>query len=179
MLSLDPLGLDSVMLDEARAYLRVEAAEEDPSLASSALAALAHAEQFMRQTLIQRMAREVLAAGSGWQTLQASPVQSVHAAAGIPAEGAVFALASTAWEAKVGSRGEAYVRVLQPGIAGRVEVSAEVGLAPDWASLPESLRLGILRLAAHFYAHRDGAEGTGPPAAALALLLPWRRMSLS
>jgi uncharacterized phiE125 gp8 family phage protein len=179
MLSLDPLGLDSVMLDEARAYLRVDAAEEDPSLASSALAAIAHAEHFTQQTLIQRTAREILGAGSGWQMLQALPVRSVTAVAGIPAEGAVFALAPTAWEAKVGSRGEAYVRILQPGAAGRVEVSADVGLAADWASLPESLRLGILRLAAHFYAHRDAADGAGPPAAALAVLLPWRRMRLS
>jgi uncharacterized phiE125 gp8 family phage protein len=179
MLSLDPLGLDSVMLDEARAYLRVDGVDEDPTLASSVLAALAHAEHFTRQTLIQRMAREILGAGSGWQMLQAFPVRSVIAIAGIPAEGAMFALAPTAWEAKVGSRGEAYARILQPGAAGRVEVSADVGLGTDWAALPESLRLGILRLAGHFYAHRDAADDMGPPAAALALLLPWRRMRLS
>jgi uncharacterized phiE125 gp8 family phage protein len=128
MLSLDPLGLDSVMLDEARAFLRVEVAEEDPSLASSALAALAHAEQFTGQILLRRTAREIVGSGSGWQTLQASPIQSVSAVTGIPADGAVFPLASTAWEAKVGSRGEAHLRILRPGAAGRVEVLADVGL---------------------------------------------------
>jgi uncharacterized phiE125 gp8 family phage protein len=179
MLSLDPLGLDGVMLDEARAFLRVEMAEEDPSLASSTLAALAYAEQFSGQSLIRRTARETLSVGAEWQTLQAFPVRSINAVIGIPAQGAVFPIAPASWEAKIGSRGEAYVRILQPGSAGRVEVSAETGFSPDWISLPEPLRLGILRLAAHFYTHRDAPDDAGPPAAALALLLPWRRIRLS
>ena len=43
MLSLEPLGLDSVMLDEARAYLRVDATGDDPSLTTAMLAAVGHA----------------------------------------------------------------------------------------------------------------------------------------
>jgi uncharacterized phiE125 gp8 family phage protein len=177
MLSLDPLGLDSVMLDEARAYLRVE--DEDPSLSAALLAAIGHAENFTRTVLIRRNAREIVSASPGWQILQVAPVQSISGVTGIPAEGANFVLSANAWEAKIGSRGEAYVRIVQPGIAGRAEIACVAGLAPDWASLPEALRLGLLRLTAHFHAHRDAADGAGPPAAALALLLPWRRMRLS
>jgi uncharacterized phiE125 gp8 family phage protein len=179
MLSLDPLALDGAMLDEARAYLRVDAAEEDPSLASALLAAIGHAENFTRAILIRRTAREIISAASGWQILQAMPVQSVNSVTGIPAEGAIFALSAGAWEAKIGSRGEAYVRIIQPGSAGRAEIVCVAGLAADWASLPEPLRLGLLRLTAHFHAHRDDPADGGPPAAALALLLPWRRMRLS
>jgi uncharacterized phiE125 gp8 family phage protein len=179
MLSLDPLALDSVMLDEARAYVRVDAAEDDPSLGAALLAAIGHAEQFTRSVLVRRTAREIISAASGWQILQAMPVQSVSSAAGIPAEGASFALAADAWEAKIGSRGQAYVRILQPGSAGRAEIVLTAGLAADWASLPEPLRLGLLRLTAHFHSHRDDPADGGPPAAALALLLPWRRMRLS
>ena len=179
MLSLDPLGLDSAMLDEARAYLRVDSAEEDASLASAMLAAAGHAEQFTRQMLIRRTAREMFSAGSGWQTLSASPVHAINSVTGIPAEGATFPLATNAWEAKIGSRGDAHIRILQPGSAGRVEVSSVSGLSPDWTSLPESLRMGIVRLAAHFYGHRDSIDNPGPPAAALALMLPWRRIRLS
>ncbi|MBL0925732.1 MAG: hypothetical protein IBJ12_14865 [Sphingomonadaceae bacterium] len=179
MLSLDPLGLDSDMLDEARAYLHVGETDEDPSLASCLLAAVSHAEQFTRQVIFRRSTREILTAASGWQALEAVPVQTVTAVTGIPAEGPTFALASDRWEAKVGSRGEAYVRILQPGSAGRVEIGAIAGLATTWAALPESLRLGLLRLTAHFHAHRDDAGDAVPPAAALALLLPWRRMRLS
>jgi hypothetical protein len=98
---------------------------------------------------------------------------------GIPAEGASFGLAASAWEAKISSRGEAYFRVLEPGSAGRAEVSLSVGLSANWAALPESLRLGLLRLTAYFYNNRDASDDAGPPAAALALLLPFRRMQLA
>jgi uncharacterized phiE125 gp8 family phage protein len=179
MLSLDPLGLDSIMLDEARAYLRVEPAEDDPSLGAALLAAIGHAENFARIVLIRRTAREIMSAASGWQILEVAPVQSVVSVTGIPAEGATFLLAADAWEAKIGSRGEAYLRILQPGSAGRVEIASLAGLAAEWADLPESLRLGLLRLTAHIFAHRDAADAGGPPAAALALLLPWRRMRVS
>jgi uncharacterized phiE125 gp8 family phage protein len=179
MLSLDPLGLDSIMLDEARAYLRVEDGEDDPSLSSALLAAIGHAENFTRSIFIRRTARETISASSGWQILQVAPVQSVSGVTGIPAEGASFALAPETWEAKIGSRGEAYVRISQPGSAGRAEIACVAGLAADWASLPEALRLGLLRLTAHFHTHRDAPDAAGPPAAALALLLPWRRMRLA
>jgi uncharacterized phiE125 gp8 family phage protein len=179
MLSLDPLGLDSVMLDEARAFLRVDESTDDPSVAAALLAAICHAEQFTRQVILRRNAREVLSAASGWQMLQAVPVQSIGGITGIPAEGATFPLSADAWETKIGSRGEAYVRTIQPGSAGRIEIAIIAGLSDDWAGLPESLRLGLLRLAAHFHAHRDTPDDAGPPAAAQAQLLPWRRMRLS
>ena len=179
MLSLDPLGLDSVMLAEVRAFLRVDADTDDDVLGACAVAAIGHAEIFTRQILIWRGATETVSAGSGWQILKAAPVQSVIGATGIPAEGANFTLDASAWEAKISSRGEGYFRVLQPGIAGRAEVTLIAGIAADWASLPESLRMGLLRLAAYFHANRDAADDAGPPAAALALLLPWRRMQVA
>lgn len=179
MLSLDPLGLDSAMLDEARAYLRIEFADDDPSLAAALLAAIGHAEQFTRNVLIRRSAHEIVSACTGWHILSAAPVQLVTSITGIPAEGPRFALASDAWEAKISSQGEAYVRIIRPGIAGRAEIGFNAGLADQWANLPEALRLGVLRLTAHFYAHRDDPNANGPPAAARALMLPWRRMRLA
>lgn len=179
MLSLDPLGLDSVMLSEVRAYVRVDDGTDDGVVAACAAAAVAHAEQFTRQILIRRGAKEMVTAGSGWQILQAMPVQSVIGVTGIPAEGGAFAMAASAWEAKISSRGEAYFKVLQPGIAGRAEVVLSVGFADNWAALPESLRLGLLRLAAYFYNNRDASDDNGPPAAALALLLPFRGMHIA
>jgi uncharacterized phiE125 gp8 family phage protein len=179
MLSLDPLALDSVMLAEVRAYMRVDAGTDDNVIAACAVAAVEHAEQFTRQILIRRGAKDMVTTGSGWQILQAMPVQSIVGVKGIPAEGASLAMAASAWEAKISSRGEAYFRVLQPGIAGRAEVSLIVGLSANWASLPESLRLGLLRLTAYFYNNRDASDDAGPPAAALALLLPFRRMQLA
>jgi uncharacterized phiE125 gp8 family phage protein len=86
MLSLDPLGLDSVMLAEVRAYVRVDAGTDDNVLATCAVAAIEHAEQFTRQILIRRGAKDMVTTGSGWQILQAMPVQSIEGVTGIPAE---------------------------------------------------------------------------------------------
>jgi uncharacterized phiE125 gp8 family phage protein len=70
--------------------------------------------------------------------------------------------------------------VLRPGIAGRVAVRFTAGLAPDWAALPEALRHGVLRLAAHQYRQREGDQQSAlPPAAVAALWRPWRRLRLA
>lgn len=179
MLSLAPLALDSIMLDEVRAYLRVEPETDDSSLASSLLAALGYAEQFTRQTLLRRTATEIVTSGGGWQILKALPVQSVLSVTALPAEGASYLMAADAWEAKISSSGEVYFRVLQAGNAGRASVACNAGLVAQWSDAPEALRMGILRLAGYFYANRDGADDQGPPAAALALLRPWRRVHIA
>jgi hypothetical protein len=59
--------------------------------------------------------------------------------------------------------GEGWIRVTAAGEATRVRVTYRAGLAAEWSAAPEALRLGIVRLAAHFYTHRDAAEGGAPP----------------
>jgi len=108
MLSHDALGLDSGMLDEARAYLRVEPDAEDASLGAILIAAISHAEQFTGQMLIRRKLRQTISAGTGWQRLSATPIQSVLSATGIPADGAAFALADNAWQAEIDRNGDAH-----------------------------------------------------------------------
>lgn len=56
-----------------------------------------------------------------------------------------------------------------------LEVHLTAGLADDWASLPDALRQGIVRLTAHLFAERDMGE---PPAIVAALWRPYRRMRL-
>jgi uncharacterized phiE125 gp8 family phage protein len=179
MLSPDALSLDSDMLDEARAYLRIETDQEDGPLAAIILAAIGHAENFTRQILIQRVMRETRTASSAWQPLSARPVQSFGGVIGLPADGASFALPVANYTTQIDANGDGHIRVLQPGVAGRVEITYTAGLSSGWATLPEALRLGILRLIGHLYAHRDAADDRGPPTAVTALLSPWRRMVLS
>ena len=61
------------------------------------------------------------------------------------------------------------------GGARIVRVAYSAGLAAEAEALPEALRHGVVRLAAHLYTHRDREEGAGPPAAVTALWRPWRR----
>ena len=165
--------------DEAKAYLRIDHAEEDALLDRLIADAAALAESFTAQLLLQRPVTEILGAGSGWQRLSSAPVRSITGVEGVPADGAAFALPVGDYGMDIDAHGQGWVRVLKPGMAGRVRVSLNAGLAADWASLPEPVRLGILRLAAHIHAHRDAADDVGPPAAVAALLRPWRRLRLA
>jgi uncharacterized phiE125 gp8 family phage protein len=177
MLSIDPLSLDGAMLDEARAYLRLENEEEDAPFAAILLAAMAQAENYLGQLLLRRAVREILPISSAWQRLHGSPFVSVSGATGIPAEGASFALSQ--FSIDVDARGDGWLRVKEPGAAGRVELAYQAGLAGSWATLPEAIRLGVLRLAAHYHAHRDDPGDGGMPEAVTALLRPWRRVRLA
>jgi uncharacterized phiE125 gp8 family phage protein len=179
MLSHEALSLGSDMLDEAKAYLRLETDDEDAPLGAILLAAIGHAEAFTQVTLIRRGVTEIRPASPEWQRLSATPVASVTAIAGIPADGARFVLPPANYSVDIDNNGDGYVRVMQQGAAGRVEIAYQAGIAFSWAQLPEALRMGILRLTGHLHLHRDAADDPGPPAAVAALLRPWRRMRLS
>ncbi len=179
MLSQEALSLDGFMLDEAKAYLRLENEEEDAPLGAIILAAIGHAEAFIRQTVIRRGVKEIIPSSSQWRRLQSAPVFAVTKVAGLPADGASFDLPAANYMMDINSDGDAHFRVMQPGAAGRIEISYQAGIAANWAELPEALRLGILRLTGHLHLHRDAADDAGPPAAVAALLRPWRRMTLS
>ena len=178
MLSHDALSLDGDMLDEAKAYLRLESGEDDAPLGAIILAAISHAERFTAQWLVRRGVREIRSVSSFWQRLTATPVIAITSVTGIPAEGATFTVPVTGYSTEIDSHGEGHFRVTQAGSAGRVEVAYQAGLADSWAELPEALRFGILRLVGHLYANRDAADDNGPPAAVIALLRPWRRVRL-
>lgn len=96
----------------------------------------------------------------------------------LAADGAATALPGDAYEIDVDAAGTGWVRIRSPGEARRVSVRFQAGLAAEWTDLPEPLRHGVVRLAAHLYAHRSGESGAGPPAAVTALWRPWRRIGL-
>jgi uncharacterized phiE125 gp8 family phage protein len=115
-----------------------------------------------------------------WQWLATRPVQAITAVYGIPAAGDRFALAAESYAVELDADGRGRVRVTSPGDATRIAVRFTAGLVPDWDSLPDGLRQGVMRLAAHQHRAResDGAAPL-PPASVAALWRPWRRMRLS
>lgn len=174
-----PAPLLAPARDEAKAYLRIDHADEDALIDRLIADATVLAEAFTAQQLLQRVVVETLSAGSGWQRLSSAPVRSITGVEGLPAEGAAFPLPVDSYAIDIDAHGQGWVRVTNPGAAGRIRVTLGAGLASDWASLPEPVRLGIIRLTAHLYTHRDAADDVGPPAAVAALLRPWRRMRLA
>jgi uncharacterized phiE125 gp8 family phage protein len=178
MLSAAPLILPATAVDEAKAYLRIVGADEDMLTARLMRSAAELCEAFTGQALVARGFTETLPASAGWTRLGAGPVRAIAGVEALPPDGAAVALAAADYAIDIDAYGDGWVRVTGAGQARRVRVSFEAGMAAEWAETPEALRHGIVRLAAHFYTHRDLAEGTGPPAAVTALWRPWRRMRL-
>lgn len=179
MFTPDPLVLPEAALDDMRAYLRLEPAQDDPLLAALAASAITHCEAFTRQIFLRRGVTERLSAASAWQRLGATPVTAITALSGLPAEGAAFVLPVHAYMIDIDLNHDGWVRVMQPGTAGRVDVTYQAGIASSWDALPEALRLAAMRLLGHLHAVRDDPDDKGPPVAVAALLRPWRRMRLA
>lgn len=179
-----PPVLPSAALGELKDWLGISTAQDDVPLAGLLRAALELCEDFTGRMPLQSDCEEVLCVSADWQRLNTRPVQAITLVEGIPAAGARFALAATAYELDLDFDGGGLVRVLSPGSAGRVAVRFIAGIAPDWAALPEALRHGVIRLAAHQHRAREGANDPGglgplPPAAIAALWRPWRRVRLA
>lgn len=167
-------------LGELKQWLALTGSREDAMLERLIGAALELCEGFTGQLLLQATCEEILSASSGWQPLATRPVQAIVSVQGVPAEGARIPLAAGAYAIDLGSDGGARVRVDNPGAAGRIAVRFVAGLAPNWNALPESLRHGVIRLAAHQHRARENSSADPvPPAAVTALWRPWRRMRLA
>jgi uncharacterized phiE125 gp8 family phage protein len=167
-----------VALAELKAFLRVTVSDEDALLAGLARGAADMCEAFTGRALIDRAVEEVMAASAAWARLGAAPVRSIDGVAALGQNGGASPLAAAAYAIDVDAAGDGWVRVLDAAGAKRVLVSYRAGMAADPNGLPEGLRHGIVRLAAHLYTQRDRVEQAGPPAAVTALWRPWRRLRL-
>jgi len=175
-----------VPLAEVKAFLRIGTSDEDALLAGLVRGAAETCEAFTGRSLVARDVEETLPATSAWTRLGAAPVLAIDGVAALDRYGAAAALAPDAYAIDIDAAGDGWVRVLTPGEATRVLVSYSAGMARDAGRLPEALRHGIVRLAAHLYTYRDRDPGSGsgagggggPPAAVAALWRPWRRLRL-
>ena len=174
---LNPPALDAAVA-EAKAYLRVEGAQEDALLGRLAGSAAALCEALVGQWLIAREGVETVPAAGRWQRLRAGPVGAILGVETLSPDGTATALPAHAYEIDIDAAGRGWVRLLSLGEPRRGRVRFEAGLAAAWGDLPEPLRQGVVRLTAHLYAHRSAESGAGPPAAVTALWRPWRRIGL-
>lgn len=168
-----------VPLAELKAFLRIATSEEDALLAGFVRAAADTCEAFIGRALTRRGVVESLPATTCWARLGLGPVAAIDGVAALAADGSAAALATDEYALDIDAAGEGWVRMLRPIAAKRVRVSYTAGMAADANGLPETLRHGIVRLAAYLYTARGGGEGAGaPPAAVTALWRPWRRLRL-
>ena len=167
-----------VPLAELKAYLRIAVSDEDALLAALARGAADMCEAFTGRALVEREVAEVLAAATAWTRLDAAPVRAILGVDALAQDGTPTALGAPDYAVDIDAAGDGWVRLLGAIEEKRIRVSYRAGMAADSNGLPEALRHGIVRLAAHLYTHRDRPEGAGPPAAVTALWRPWRRLRL-
>jgi uncharacterized phiE125 gp8 family phage protein len=166
-----------VPVEQVKAYLRILGSDEDALIAGFVRTASELCEAFTRVTLIEREAEEMLAAKPDWQRLTLAPVRSITSVAALSASAPPAPLPPDRYSIDIDAAGDGWVRIIGSA-EGRVRVDYRAGLASGWNGVPEPLRQGVVRMAAHLYAYRDAPDGGAPPAAVTALWLPYRRLRL-
>jgi uncharacterized phiE125 gp8 family phage protein len=169
-----------VPLAEVKALLRISAGDEDALIAAMTRAAADLCEAFTGQALVARAVTETLAAATAWTRLGAAPVRAITGVEALAADGGASALGPGAYAIDIDAAADGWVRLTAAIPAKRIRVAYAAGMAADPNGVPEALRHGIVRLAAHLHGAR-GEAGPGeraPPAAITALWRPWRRLRL-
>ncbi len=162
-------------LDELKAFLRIEHAEEDALLHGLLRTASAVAEAFLGEMLVERDVVEEGPAAEGRLPVSARPVRSVTQVE--RREGSSWiTLEAGAWRLETDRLGRTVVAADPGGTHLRVRLRA--GSASDWTEVPEPVRFAVVRAAAHAYAHRDATAETGWPALVAELLAPYRRIRI-
>ncbi len=162
-----------VGLSEMQAYVRVETGEEEALLAGLLRVATEQCEMFIGQALMVRSFEQDLDGSGVPVQLSIRPVREVGSV--VEAETGLAITPGTI-EVSIDEEGVACVAGLAVG--RKVRVSGSAGLGSDCNEIPESLRQGILRLAAHLFANRDSATGELPKAVS-ALWRPFRPVGLA
>ncbi|MFA7439463.1 MAG: phage head-tail connector protein [Sphingomonadaceae bacterium] len=156
----------AALLEELKLWLRIEDTGEDALLHQLLHAATGAAEAILGWLLIAREVEERGRLSAGVLRLTATPVREllsvVRQEDGAPVEAVL----------KNGSVGPALVQASV--MRADVRVTFVAGEAADWNGLDEMIRLAVIRLAGHFYAHRDGREDPGIPPAVTRMLEPFR-----
>lgn len=176
-----PATLAPTAVSDLKDWLGITTGSDDAQLGMLLRASIETCEAFTGLMPLQQVCEELLPASNEWLKLAALPVQAITLIEGVPAEGARFALPAADYEIELDHEDQGRVRVRNPGSAGRIAVRFTAGLAAGWSALPEALRHGIVRLAAHHYRSREDSAGISPspPAAVTALWRPWRRLRLA
>ena len=175
-----PAVLAPAALAEVKQWLGITTARDDAPLTALLRSGLDICEAFTGTMPLSCVCEEVLPAVPDWQVLGTRPVQAITAVSALAPDNGRTLLAAAAYAVELEADGSGKVLVMEPGEAQRLVVRFTAGIAPDWTSLPEAMRQGLVRLAAHQHREREGSGAAPlPPASVAALWRPWRRMRLA
>jgi len=171
--------LSGSALDQLKQWLGITRPTEDDLLTGLLHAGLDACEAFTRQLPIEVAIEELVEISNQWRPLASRPIRAITAVELVDEGGARIALASSDYEIDILPQGVGTVRLTAARQGRYLAVRAVAGIAPDWASLPDSLRHGCVRLAAQLYRDRDRETDVTPAASIAALWRPWRALALT
>jgi uncharacterized phiE125 gp8 family phage protein len=179
---LSPPAVEPLSLAEAKAFLRVETAEDDALIASLIAAARLHVEARSGLALVSQSWRLLLDCWpqNGRVTVRPAPLKALIAARVLDFDGEGRALDAHAFVPDAGASTLSFIPWTLPvptRLAAGIEIDVTLGFGDAASDVPEPLRLAVRLLTAHWYENRAAVAGeTGapfPPGAA-ALIAPYR-----
>lgn len=174
-----PAPVPLAALEELKSWLAITTSGDDAALTGALEAALAMCEAFTGQLPLVTTLEERLRPSGAWQALATRPVQAIGPVESLALDGARSAMASEAYAIDIDADAVGRVRFAASGGRDLALVTFDAGLASDWASLPDGLRHGLVRLAAALYRAREDEAPQAPPAAVAALWRPYRRLRVA
>jgi uncharacterized phiE125 gp8 family phage protein len=168
----------AVSISDLRAYLRLEHDIDDARIASLIRTASDICEQFLGALLLNSQWRQTEPATTAPIRLKRAPVRAVSAVWARDINAVDILLNPTERIVDIDADGLCHARLLAyPADAQSLIFDFTAGQANDPNGIPEAIRQGILRLAAHLY---DQPQADAfPPTSVAALWRPYRRLRLS
>ncbi len=178
MIESTPPTLPVNALNELKDYLRIALSHEDAKLYSLLRASLDICANFIGASPLLHDYAEEMPVQKNWQYLSKSPVIMIKSVIGLSISGDAMPLPVHHYAIDINAQSKGRVLVHNAQNCPRIRVHYRAGLSENWTMLPDQLRSGIIRLAAHIYSNRNLDESAQPPVAIAALWQPYRRMRL-
>lgn len=179
-------AVEPLSLAEAKAFLRVEHADDDDVIAALISASRIHIEAQTRRALVTQDWRIILDAWpvDGRLPIRPAPLRTLTAVRVYDAGGVAHAVEPESFVLDTGGSELAYApwALAAPGrLAAGIELDVAVGYGDAGTDVPEPLRQAIRLLLAHWYENRGlAAVGTVTilPSTVAALIAPYRMLAL-
>jgi uncharacterized phiE125 gp8 family phage protein len=165
-------------LGELKLFLRIEDSREDALLAGLLRAATETVEAMLGLLLFEREVEERGIARSGSLVLTAEPARTLVLARLELADGTQRTLGALEASLRTDAHGCGQLTLQGVSDGTDVVVRYRAGMASDWNWVPESLRLAVIRVASHFFSHRDAPDDPGIPPSVRRMISPWRARRL-
>lgn len=175
---IQPADLAGDALVELKQWLGITRTAEDGQLTSLLHVSLDLFEAFTGQMALEAQCEELHAARRGWTTIRTCPVRAITNVEALAIDGSRAPIEIGEYDIEIDAAAAGHVRLASTSTVTRIVISFVAGLASEWTALPDAIRQGIIRLAAHHYLSRNTSVSEAPPASIVALWRPWKQVRL-